>query len=140
MHIPYYSSNAYVLYRSYVRWCGIPSLSGNAIPVTTYSDPPQASQPGGVALESSGPELTNEPVYRDGSIWLTHSTRNPLSGSFSAVRMARLNPFTSTPIEQLTFGTPSTWYFYPAIMIDKGGNMVFTVSRSSPTEYVVPIM
>lgn len=136
VHIPYYSSNAYVIYRVTYDGNGVPALSGTAVPVTAYSDPPQALQPGGVALESSGPQLTNEPVYRDGSIWLTHSTRNPTSGSFSAVRMARINPFTSTPIEQLTFGTPSTWYFYPAIMIDKGGNMVFTVSRSSPTEYV----
>lgn len=136
VHVPYYSSNGYALYRIIYDGQGVPSLSGSAVTVTAFSDPPQALQPGGAALESSGPELTNEPVYRDGFIWLAHSTRNPSSGSYSAVRICKLNPVTATPVEQLTFGTPSTWYFYPAIMTDKSGNIVFTVSRSSMTEYV----
>ncbi|MCA0387380.1 MAG: T9SS type A sorting domain-containing protein [Bacteroidetes bacterium] len=136
VHVPYYSSNAYALYKITYDQQGVPSLTGSAVPVTAFSDPPQASQPGGALLESSGPELTNEPVYRDGFIWLTHSTRNPSSGAFSAVRVCKLNPSTATPVEQLTFGTANTWYFYPAIMTDKSGNIVFTVSRSSQSEYV----
>ena len=136
VHIPYYSGSAYAIYRVMYNQDGSPMLNGSALNVTAYQDPPQAAQPGGALLESSGPELSNEPVYRDGNIWLAHSTRNPVSTSYSAVRICRFDPKTVQVVEQLTFGTPNKWYFYPAIMSDKNGNILFTASRSGLDEYV----
>jgi len=136
VHIPYYSGSAYAIYRIMYNQDGAPTLNGSALNVTAFQDPPQAAQPGGAPLESSGPELSNEPVFRDGNIWLAHSTRNPASTSYSAVRICRFDPKTVTVVEQLTFGTPDKWYFYPAIMSDKMGNIVFTASRSGLDEYV----
>lgn len=136
VHIPYYSGSAYAIYRIIYGQDGVPVLNGSVLNVTAFQDPPQAAQPGGAVLESSGPELTNEPVFRDGNIWLAHSTRNPASTSYSAVRVCRFDPKTVQVLEQMTFGTANKWYFYPAVMSDKSGNIVFTASRSGLDEYI----
>ncbi|OQY72158.1 MAG: hypothetical protein B6D45_09330, partial [Ignavibacteriales bacterium UTCHB3] len=136
VHVPYYSGTVYAVYRMTYDNNGVPSLNGSILNVTGYQSPPQAAQPGGTAVESSGSELTFEPVYRDGSIYLVHSVANPQSPGYSGVRFCRFNPKTVTIDEQLTFGTPQTWYSYPAVTVDKAGNIVFTATRSSYNEFL----
>ncbi|MCH8012260.1 MAG: T9SS type A sorting domain-containing protein [Candidatus Marinimicrobia bacterium] len=114
-----------------------PALSAVHIPVTEWSLAPNAGQLGGdAAIEGGGWWLTNEPVYRDSSLWLVHSVASGPGNQYSSVRYVRINTFTGTLLEDVSFGAEGFWYFYPAIVVDRDGNVAITFSRSGLTEYV----
>lgn len=116
---------------------GAPSITAVNIPAATYRYQIYADQlGGGTKLANSSGRLRNEPVYRDSSLWLVHCVASGTGNTYSSIRYLRLNPFTNTLKEDVTFGKEGYWYFYPALMVDKFKNLVITYSRSSLTEYV----
>jgi len=112
---------------------GTPAIACAHIPVVAWSDAPNAGQlGGGTGIETGGSNVFHEPVYRDSSLWVTHSVNN---GGYAAVRYLRINPTTNTAVEDVAFGAFGFWYFYPALAVDKDKNLAITFSRSGDTQY-----
>ncbi len=114
-----------------------PSMTGSVVPMTTYNSAPNANQLGGgtPALEGGGSSLRNEPVYRDGKLFVTHSIRNPSNASYSALHYFSINVATNTIAEDYALGSTGYFYFYPSLAVDKAGSSVLTFSRSGDNEY-----
>jgi len=64
-------------------------LNGVNIPVTYYGSAPNANQLGGgtYLLEQVVSVSLIEAKYRDGFLWVAHSVRNPVNGTYSAFIM-----------------------------------------------------
>jgi hypothetical protein len=113
-----------------------PDISAVHIPVTAWRDAPDAGQlGGGIPLKIFGILLTNEPVYRDSSIWLVHTVASGSDNQYSSLRYIRFDVTTNTAIEDVAFGAEGFWYFFPAITVNPDGNVAITFSRSGLTEY-----
>lgn len=135
VHVPYSGGNRYALYKV-TNVSGTPQISGVAVSVSNFGYPPDAGQPGGLdPFETNGSALSNEPVYRNGYLWVTHLTVNPNNWSYSAVRYTKINTSTNQTEEQVSFGKEGYWYLYPAITVDKYENIGFTFGRSGLDEY-----
>ena len=113
-----------------------PVLTARTVPVSAWSEAPQADQLGGSAtkIESGGSGLSNEPVYRDSSVWLVHSIGT--AGRYSSVRYLRISTVNGAVMEDGALGMEGYWYFYPAIAVDKDQNVAITYSRSGESEYI----
>lgn len=112
---------------------GTPAISCVSVPATAWSNAPLAGQPGGVQpLEAGGSRVRHEPIYRDSSLWMAHSVGN---AGFSNVRYVRINVPTNTTIEDVSFGAPGYYHFYPALAVDKDNNIGITFTRSSFSEF-----
>jgi hypothetical protein len=113
---------------------GVPSISCTHVPVTAFSNAPNAGQlGGGTAIETGGSRLRHPPVYRDSSLWMAHSINN---GGYSAVRYLRINTATNTATEDAALGATGYWHFYPALAVDKDNNIAITFSRSGNDQYI----
>jgi hypothetical protein len=135
LHTPNFTSDYFVLYKISNPTTS-PVLTGSLVPVNFYNTAPNANQLGGGAqlLETGGSHLRNEPKYRDGFLYAVHSVRNPTNGA--NLRYVKINPSTSTTVEDVSMGAPNFWYSYPAIDVDKDHNLAITYSRSASTEYI----
>ena len=116
---------------------GNPSLTEVEVPLTDWTQPPDAGQPGGgKAIDTPGSTLTSEAQYMEGSIWAVHSAENPFWPQYSCIRYLRIDVMNNLALEDVTFGAKGYWFIYPAIVVDKDMNMVITFSRSGDDEYV----
>jgi hypothetical protein len=112
---------------------GTPAISCVTVPATAWSNAPAAGQPNGVQpFESGGSRVRHEPIYRDSSLWMAHSVGD---AGFSNVRYVRINVPTNTTIEDVSFGAPGYYHFYPALAVDKDNNLGITFTRSSFSEF-----
>jgi hypothetical protein len=113
-----------------------PTISAVHIPVNPWITTPDAIQyEGGPLLESDWNYLTNEPVYKDSSLWVVHAAANPIATQYSNIRYLRFNTATNTATEDVSFGAVGYSYNYPSIMIDSSNNVGIMCSRSGTTEY-----
>ncbi|MBZ0198364.1 MAG: T9SS type A sorting domain-containing protein [Ignavibacteriaceae bacterium] len=114
-----------------------PALSGFNVPVTYFSNAPNANQLGGstTLIDGAGSYIRNEPKYRDGYLYATHSVGNPAALNFSNVRYVKLDVAHQSAVEDVSFGAIGYWHIYSAIDVDKDGNIALTYSRSGDTEY-----
>ncbi|GJQ63110.1 MAG: hypothetical protein SCALA702_21630 [Melioribacteraceae bacterium] len=112
-----------------------PSLDGKQVSVTSYSSPPNTQQLGGgsPAIDDGGMNLRNEPVFQDGILHMTHAVK---SGTKSGVRYLSVNPNTYTAVNDWTLADNSHYHVYPALAVNGFGDVVFSYSRSSSTEYM----
>jgi hypothetical protein len=113
-----------------------PVISAVNIPVSTYRNPPSGGQLGGGTLTAHVGRIRNEPVYRDSSLWFVHAVASGPLNAYASIRYLRLNPFTPSIREDVTFGNDGSWYVLPALMVDANRNLILTYSRSSLTEYI----
>ena len=126
---------------------GVPGV-GSGVTVTTQSltmaaqvvIPPDAPQPGSsVEIVTNDARLLNL-VYRNGFLWGTSTTGCTPAGD-SAPRaclhyvQVQVSGPTHAIAQEITFGEPSTYYYYPAVTVDAGGNMVTVFNRSSSAEF-----
>lgn len=126
------SGTYFALYRI-TNPLGTPSISCTHVPVTAWSNAPNAGQlGGGQAIEAGGSRVRHEPIYRDSSLWAAHSINNM---GYSAVRYVRIYTPTNTAIEDAAMGALGFWHFYPSLAVDKDNNIGITFSRSGDTEY-----
>ncbi len=115
-----------------------PAVTASFVPVTAFTNAPNAGQLGGGALdiEAGGRRIRSNPVYRDSSIWAVHSIGSGSGGQYSAVRYVRVNPFTNTLLEDAAMGGEGYWHYYTALMPDQDKNLMITFSRSGVDEYI----
>jgi hypothetical protein len=116
-----------------------PVLKGVNVPVTQYYTAPDVNQLGGsgsLLIDGGSSAIRNEPVYRDGFLWVVHSVRNPQSSVYSSVHYVVIDVVTGTTVEDFVFGDPGYWHNYPAVMVDKDQNMVISYSQSDTGSYI----
>ncbi len=112
-----------------------PSMTGVDVPTASWSNSGNATQlGGGILVEAGGSFLRNEPVYRNGFLWATHSVASISGGS--NINYTRINVSTNTAVEDIAFGSPTFYHYYPAIAVDQNQDLLITYSRSSVTEYI----
>ncbi len=114
-----------------------PVLSGDLVPVTAFSQPPDMDQLGGGTprIDGGGFGLRNEPVYKNGKIHLVHSVRVVNNGAFSGVHYVEIDLSNNTAITDFVMGAPSHYHSYPALVVDGSDNVVITYSRSAKDDY-----
>ena len=120
-----------------------PTLSAAAVPVARSDPPPNANQRGGSVpnperdpncanpclIDVGGNRIRNV-VYRDGSVWTAHSVADAGSPQLARARYVRVSVAGPTLIEDVSFGSPDCWYYYPALTTDAGSNMAIVFNRS----------
>ncbi len=133
---PYVTGTRMVVYEL-VDPLGTPSLIGYKIPVTSYTSPPNADQLGGGTplIEAGGSKIRNEPVYKNGIIYLAHSVQVKNNGTYSGVHFVALDVFGLSAKIDFVFGAPQHYHFYPALALDAKNDVFITYSRSSKQEY-----
>ena len=114
-----------------------PRLDGRLITVTGYSDPPDMDQLGGGTprIDGGGFGLRNEPVYKNGKLYIVHAVRVTNNGAFSGVRYLEIDAAGNTVLADFVMGAPQYYHSYPAISVDGMNNAIITYSRSSKTGY-----
>ncbi len=115
-----------------------PVLTGVNIAVPFYGSTPNANQLGGstTLIETNGSHMKTAPVFRDGFLYATHSIQNSVYTSFSSIKYVKINVATNTVVESAELGANNYYYSYPAIAVDKDGNVGITCSRSGTNEYI----
>ena len=129
--------NSYAVYKL-TNPTTTPVLTGVNIPVPFYGPTPLANQLGGGTplIESGGSPIRNAPIFRDGFLYATHSIRNSVYPTYASIKYAKINVTTNTVVESAELGADKYYYIYPAIAVDKDGNVGITCSRSADGEYM----
>lgn len=115
-----------------------PVLTGVNISVPFYGSTPNANQLGGstTLIESNGSHFKTAAVFRDGYLYATHSIRNSLHPNYASIKFVKIDVGTNTVVENAELGADKYFYIYPAIAVDKDGNVAITYSRSGDSEYI----
>ncbi len=115
-----------------------PVLTGVNIAVPFYGPTPNANQLGGGTplIESGGSPIRNAPIFRDGFLYAVHSIRNTVYPTYASIKYSRIDVTTNTVVESAELGADKYYYIYPAIAVDKDGNIGITCSRSADGEYM----
>jgi hypothetical protein len=134
----FFSGNTYFTVFKITNPTTTPQITSVRVPATAWSLAPNANQLGGstTLIEGGGSNVRNEPVYRDGHLYVVHSIASGPGNQFSSVRYVKINTATNTAVEDVAFGANGFWHTYPAIMVDEDKNLVITFSRSGQTEYI----
>jgi hypothetical protein len=112
----------------------VPTLTSTSIPVTPYSNPPHAAQPGSVAINTDDDRIFNA-ALRDGLLVAAHTV-----AAGTDVTHARWYEFDMTgPTPTLHQSGeidqgPEVSTYYPAIDINTTKTLGMTFMESSPTE------
>ncbi|HET6268128.1 MAG TPA: hypothetical protein VFG11_10460 [Acidobacteriota bacterium] len=108
-----------------------PVLSKKAVPVTTYSVPPDAPQKGGPLKINTGDASLGNVVFRDGIVYAAHTISKSFStGPVSAIRFYEINT-NGTVAQEVTYGVSGTYFYFPITMVDSRGNVSVVFNRSS---------
>ncbi len=108
---------------------GNPTVSAYGIP------------PGGVQKDcaettvDAGDARTQDPVWRDGYLYLANQVGVNIGGNVCAMRYYKIQTDPVTLITDETFGAAGTFYLYPAVTVDAAGTVYFSISRMSANEY-----
>ena len=115
-----------------------PVLTGVNIGVPYYGMAPDANQLGGGTplIATNGSHMKTAPVIRDGFLYATHSIQNSVYPFYSSTKYFKINIATNTVVESAELGADKYFYLYPAIAVDKDGNVGITCSRSGDSEYI----
>ncbi len=114
-----------------------PVLTRVNISVPFFGNTPNANQlGGGTPIESNGSHIKTAPVLRDGFLYATHSIQNSVYPFYSSIKYVKINVSTNTVVESAELGANHYFYIYPAIAVDKDGNIGITCSRSADNEYI----
>jgi hypothetical protein len=115
-----------------------PVLTRVNINVPFFGPTPDANQLGGGTprIAANGSHIKTSPVFRDGFLYATHSMRNSVYPNYASIKYVKINVATNTVVESAELGANGYFYIYPAIAVDKDGNVGITCSRSGDNEYM----
>lgn len=130
-------ANYYVVYKI-TNPLTTPVLTGTTITVPFYGSTPNANQLGGGTplIEANGSHMKTAPVFRNGYIYATHSIRNTTYPNYASIKYIKIDVSTNSIVESAELGANGYFYIYPAIAVDKEGNVAITCSRSADSEYI----
>ena len=99
---------------------------------------PQKGETAAKGLEA-GDTRIHSCIYRNGSLWFTHSIFLPASGTITngAVDWWQINPsaLTVTQFDRIADPNAAIWYYYPSLDVNANGDMLIGYSTSSSTTY-----
>lgn len=103
------------------------------------SAPPNATQPDGAPLHVAA-SVTSPPVFRGGSLWVTHNVARGLpSGTVGEVRIVEINvrswPAAATVLSDTRLSEEGVHYSYPAIAVSDAHDLAVVAARSSASEH-----
>lgn len=131
--VPRYNTTCtYLILYKLTNPVGTPSMTGVAVPVTAFNTPVNANQLGGDPLEAGGSAVRNEPIFRNGFLWVTHCVK---ISNYTYVNYTKINPSTNTAVEDYSVGAPGYFLFYPALGVDQNLNLLLNFTRSGDNEY-----
>jgi hypothetical protein len=118
-----------------------PVLTRVNINVPFFGTTPDARQLGGGTvvgdtIAANGSHIKTAPIFRDGFLYAVHSMRNSVYPSFASIKYVKIDVGTNTVVESAELGANGYFYIYPALAVDKNGNVGITCSRSALTEYI----
>jgi hypothetical protein len=116
----------------------VPVLTGVNISVPLFGLTPDADQLGGstILISSNGSHIKTAPTFRDGYLYATHSIKNSVYPNYASIKYVKIDVSTNTVVESAELGADEYFYIYPAIAVDKNGNVGITCSRSGDNEYI----
>jgi hypothetical protein len=135
-----FGANFYSLYKI-TNPITAPVLTRVNIIVPEYGNTPDANQLGGGTpkIASNGSHIKTAPVFRDGYLYAVHSIQNsshPDTPYYASIKYVKIDVATNTIVESAELGADGYYYIYPAIAVDKDGNVAITCSRSGDREYI----
>ncbi len=115
-----------------------PVLTGVNISVPYFGLTPDADQLGGstILISSNGSHIKTAPTFRDGYLYATHSIKNSVYPNYASIKYVKIDVSTNNVVESAELGADKYFYIYPAIAVDKNGNVGITCSRSGDNEYI----
>ncbi len=129
-------SGSRVTYRTLTGPPAAPALATvNLVTVSAYSAPPDAPQLGSAALVATNDCRPADFYTRNGVLiaaWHTAATIG--ATNVSAIRLLRMRLSDRAVLTDETFGQASTFYYYPAVIVDSVGTIFLGFGRSSTTE------
>jgi hypothetical protein len=129
---------------------GTPNTSGTGVTATAtnlsvapFVTPPNAPQAGSTQLiDTNGTWLVGA-AYDDTSktMWVSGTSAcMPIGDSVvrSCLRLVQISLGGGSPslVQDITFGKPGEYYYYPAVAFDQYGNLIAVFNGSSATEFV----
>jgi hypothetical protein len=105
---------------------------------TALVDAPQLGETAAKGLEA-GDTRIHSCIYRNGSLWFTHSIFLPATGTTtnSGVDWWQVNPSSLSIIQFGRISDPASkiWYYYPSLDVNANGDMLIGYATSSATAY-----
>jgi hypothetical protein len=109
-----------------------------AVTVRFWLTPPDAEQPGTPVKLATNDESVITAVWQHGALWIGGNEQCLASGDTaprSCLRVIQIQTDTRSLQQDLTFGAPGRYYYYPALNPDGSGNLVVVFNASSATEF-----
>ncbi len=126
-----------VLKRGSILNANTPSASISSpsnIGVSSYSDPPNGTQPDGTTNLDTGDSRFRSSVYQVGnSLWAVQGIN---VGDRAAIRWYEIDKNTNAVLQSGTIGDPDHDYYYPSIAVNQLGNVVIGFNRSGLNEFI----
>lgn len=113
---------------------GTPTLTVSDIPVAAYKPVASAPQPSTTRLTNEGDILVSSPVWRNGSLWVTHAVADP-TGQFPLVRWYEIVTSTHAVRQSGTISGAGA-AFMPSITVTGTGATDIAFFTSSSTQFV----
>ncbi len=88
-----------------------------------------------MAIEPNGANLMMAPRLYNGNIYFVHAVRSSQHAGYSAIKYVKINTAGPTIAEQFSYGSVGYFYLFPALDLDKDGNVAVNFSRCGDTEY-----
>ncbi len=107
-----------------------------AVDIGGYSPAPNAPQPGcGNLLDTIDNRIFNA-VYKNGQLYAAFTEGfNWGSGTVAAVRFLEIDTASNTTVVNETYGSDGLFYWFPAVTVDSGGNIISVFARGGAAEY-----
>jgi Bacterial Ig domain len=113
---------------------GTPTLTVTDIPVAAYKPVASAPQPSATRLSNEGDILVSSPVWRNGSLWVTHAVADS-TGQFPLVRWYEIVTATHSVRQSGTISGAGA-AFMPSITVTATGATDIVFFTSSSTQFV----
>lgn len=123
-----------------------PRLSHEIVDSEIYAVPPNATQPGGLELDSGDHRVMQQATFRNGQLWIAHSTACEVKGSselLSCVRVVGLRPEGEEgPVVdfEATLGRKKEYAFWPGVIVTDDGDVVVAALRSGTIRYLETVV
>jgi hypothetical protein len=105
---------------------------------SALEDAPQEGETLAKGLEA-GDTRIHSVIYRNGSLWFTHTVYLPASGTITnaAIDWWQINPsaLSVTQFDRIADANSKIWYYYPSLDVNANGDMLIGYSTSSSTTY-----
>ena len=119
-----------------------PTLTATAIACQSYDLPPSAEQLGGAPRLNTGDSRLLNAIYHGAGaaagLWTAHASKFTWPGEAVARSVAQwyqLDVGAGAVVQQARYGTPGSYFFYPAMQTAQNGDAFMVFGRCSATEY-----